>query len=700
MNVPPSNATVFARQARAASTALGLYALLGCLLTLIGWLGEWPRLTDWDGDGISMFPNTAVCGLAVTMGLLFFRADLQRTVLPLGVFAALVGAATLFEHVADIELGIDTILVYRTWGQRAAAAPLRMGPPASCSFMLLGLSLMLLTGRRGGLAQRLSGSFAHIVSLIALLSILGYAYGADALYAIPHLTGIALQTATIVLALSLALLLALPEQEPTRTLLSESSAGLLARRALPLVVLIPMTLGWLCVQGEALGWYAGGIGMAFLVLALVVLLCGVLWWGVATVRQHEQELAASLESAMRAVAERERAEKALERINAELEQRVVQRTAEAETRAAQLSALAAELAETEQRERLRMAQVLHDGLQQTLVAAQLHLGANSLSSDGSGNQNIARVDSLLDAALRQSRNLVMELSPPLLHDAGLGPALEWLAHQCQEQHGLQVHLDIDAAAEPADASLREFLFQAARELLFNVRKHSKTDEASVSLQVADDGSLQLDVRDDGVGCDVGTITTLRGKHFGLFSVRERIRILGGDVKISSVPGQGMCVRLSVPMGGSVPVHGSDDTPAASDHSNGSIHADNKARIRVLIADDHPLVREGLMLTLQRHPRIEVVGQACDGEEAVSLVSELRPDVVLMDVSMPRLNGVEATRRIKGAVPDTRVIGLSMYESRDMESAMLRAGASAFLCKANATAELVTAILQEQSNAEA
>ena len=114
-------------------------------------------------------------------------------------------------------------------------------------------------------------------------------------------------------------------------------------------------------------------------------------------------------------------------------------------------------------------------------------------------------------------------------------------------------------------------------------------------------------------------------------------------------------------------------------------------IRILLADDHRVLRHGLRVLIEKQSDCEVVAEATDGIEAVRLSQKLRPDVVVMDVSMPRLNGIEATRQIRAALPEVRVLALSMHPHRRMVAEMLRAGASGYLLKDCETSELKTAI---------
>jgi DNA-binding NarL/FixJ family response regulator len=119
--------------------------------------------------------------------------------------------------------------------------------------------------------------------------------------------------------------------------------------------------------------------------------------------------------------------------------------------------------------------------------------------------------------------------------------------------------------------------------------------------------------------------------------------------------------------------------------------DDGALIRVLVADDHPVVRGGLVALLRTIPDLAVVGEVADGDAAVRGVQLLRPDVVLMDVRMPGLDGIEATRRIRSAVPETRVLMLTMYDDDATVFTAMQAGAQGYLLKEAEQAEIVRAI---------
>jgi PAS domain S-box-containing protein len=371
-----------------------------------------------------------------------------------------------------------------------------------------------------------------------------------------------------------------------------------------------------------------------------------------------------------------------------------------ERRAAQLQSLASELTLAEQRERRRLAQLLHDQLQQSLYAARLGVSAlRRRARDDDLRESIQHVDGLLGQCIDESRSLTMQLCPPILYDGGLAAALEWLARQMRQNHGLQVDVEAEAEDEPIAEDLRVLLFHSVRELLFNVVKHSGASRASVNMRCLPREVIQIIVADEGVGFDHSTQLNgqSRATGFGLFGVRERLELMGGWLEVSAMPGKGTTVTISANLKNSTiaqsPIDESEgDRPGSAGLPDEKIAKESAARkYRVMLADDHAIFRRGLVDVLQQEPDIEVVAEAADGQMAVDLAMRLRPDVLLMDVTMPRVDGVEATRRLSAALPEVRIIGLSAHDADDMAQLMLKAGAGAYVPKSSPPEVLIDAI---------
>ena len=364
-------------------------------------------------------------------------------------------------------------------------------------------------------------------------------------------------------------------------------------------------------------------------------------------------------------------------------------------RADQLRALAGELTMAEQRERMRLSKVLHDGLQQYLAIAKLQLSSISGRMPEDDLQKTAgEIEAMIAKSIQMSRSLSTDLSPPVLYEGGLSAGLEWLSRWMREKHAFNVELAIETSAQlPEDVKV--LAFESVRELLFNAVKHADVSSAKVQMRQVDGEGVLITVEDDGVGFEVDRLR-LAGDSagcFGLFSIRERLNLIGGRFEMSSTPGEGSCFTLWLPPvpAAMAPVR-PDPLPAASVPSAGKTCPERSVpSIRVLIADDHALFRDGLARLVDRVSDIQVIGQACDGLEAVELSRRYNPDIILMDINMPGINGIEATRRIHQESPHIRIIGLSMHEDTDHARAMRDAGAAGYQDKGCRASELIAAI---------
>jgi PAS domain S-box-containing protein len=395
------------------------------------------------------------------------------------------------------------------------------------------------------------------------------------------------------------------------------------------------------------------------------------------------------------ITERKQAEMALAELNEMLERKVEERTADLhaanqalEERAAQLRSLAGELTTAEQRQRKSIAKLLHDGLQQFLVAARLRQsGLIEQLGDHAAKQSAQDVEGLLTESISVSRSLSIELCPPVL-DGGILAGLEWLTRFMAAKHGLNVSIITETAAPILPEDVKIFMFESVRELLLNVVKHSKTLSAKVHLK-EDQQRLQVVVSDSGAGFDMCALQRRKvGGAFGLFSIRERIGLVGGSIEIDSSPGMGSRFTLSVPFDKHDALH-SNPAPPCNIGASGGCEAD--VRIRILVADDHKVMRESLALMLGREDDFEIVGQAEDGKMAVELTQTLHPRIVLMDINMPNMDGITATRIIAQSHPDVHVIGLSFYKAEERADDMIKAGARLYVSKSAPADELKQAI---------
>ena len=272
-----------------------------------------------------------------------------------------------------------------------------------------------------------------------------------------------------------------------------------------------------------------------------------------------------------------------------------------------------------------------------------------------------------------------------------------------KRDGLHVELHVQEQADTHDEPVKALFFNAIQELLCNVLQHAGVTHARVNVR-REDHQLLAEVADQGKGFDPAHLKSEGGSAagFGLFGIRETLAVLRGSLEITSSPGHGSRVVVRAPLATLATLgahqcrhrnhqhlqkqHDAPDTLPNSDPLNSP-----ERSIRVLLVDDHRIVLRGLEALLRSEHDLVIVGQASNGREALQIAHQVKPQVILMDVAMPQMNGIEATRLIKADMPHVRVIGLSMFDEDEMGLRMKQAGAAAFLNKAGPTEALLAAI---------
>jgi signal transduction histidine kinase len=617
--------------ARTVSVGLATYAIAGSLITLAGWAFNLPRLTDWNDEGIAMFPNAALCAVMGGVALVLrgddnaasWRRNASRV---LAACVTLIGSLTLFEHITGINLGIDTLLSDKTWGQRASAALMRMGPPASVSYLILGSAIMLTT--LGSESRRFAGELALLVIAIAFLSLTGYLFGADQLFGIAHITGIAWQTSTMLAALSIAVMASVPQHGIVAALRRDDVGGIMLRRLIVPIVVVPLGLGWLRLLGQEAGLYDLEFGTAVRSVVEILLLFGLLWWTANGISEQARVARLAQEAAKRA-----------DRRKDEF-----------------LATLAHEL-------RNPLAPI--GNALQLLQHSEGDSGIQLQALDTMQRQfskMVRLVDDLLDVGritrdkleLRKART---ELKPVILQAVETSRALP---------EGTGQRLRVDLPPEPiwVDADPVR-LSQVFSNLITNACKFSEPGGTIVIAAERDDHEVVVTVSDSGIGIapdklsrifemfeqvDNSLERTRGGLGIGLTLVKRLVELHGGTITARSEGlgrGSQFSVRLAMIAEEASPVPAAPDTGGAS----------SKAR-RILVTDDNRDAANSLamLLKLSGHQ----VDTAYDGIEAVQKAEAHRPEVILLDIGLPGKNGYEVCRTIRQAPwgKDIRIVAVT------------------------------------------
>ena len=257
-----------------------------------------------------------------------------------------------------------------------------------------------------------------------------------------------------------------------------------------------------------------------------------------------------------------------------------------------------------------------------------------------------------------------------MDDLGLERALRCYLQDWSAKSKVPAHLYSSLGQSRFPAVIEITLYRIIREALNNVIKHAGAKQISLILEHRLDHAVAI-IEDDGNGFDPVAFTAAAHTQLGIAGMRERAEALGGTLTVKSRLRRGTTLFVRIPLTNTW-------SPAMP-------------KIRVLIADDHAVVREGLKRLLEQEPDLQTVGEAIDGLDAVNQAIGLRPDIVVMDLTMPKLSGMEATYQLRVHAPTVKVLALSIHEDRCYLHGLLEAGAAGYLLKRAAAQELIRAI---------
>ena len=321
-------------------------------------------------------------------------------------------------------------------------------------------------------------------------------------------------------------------------------------------------------------------------------------------------------------------------------------------------------------ERNRLAREIHDTLAQSLAGIIINL--ESLRPFDAARSHaevelLAETETLARGALEEARRSVLNLHPTPLEHHSLHDALAQELAGLARRTGLATQFYVNGEQRSLAPDQATALFRVAQEAFQNIYKHAAARHVMLGLAFEAE-AVVLTVEDDGIGFVPEVRAPDEHGGFGLLSMAARTRSLGGDFQVTSRPGHGAVVRATLPYvrPRAVVLAGEmQGTPTPPDRP-----------IRVLIVDNHAIARQGIRRILDGQVDIQIVGEAEDGLAAVEQTAQLLPDVVLLDLQLPRLSGIEALPRLRAAHPGVEVVMLTMFDQDEQVFASLKAGHAA------------------------
>jgi two-component system, NarL family, sensor kinase len=364
-----------------------------------------------------------------------------------------------------------------------------------------------------------------------------------------------------------------------------------------------------------------------------------------------------------------------------------------------LRQLSARLLKLQDEERRRIARDLHDTTGQKIAVLSMTLDRLAKLVD---TRKVDVKDALMESRDvvgkigEEIRTLSYLLHPPLLDECGLASAVLWYAEGFKKRSGIHLSVSIDEELVRLTTDAETALFRVLQESLTNVHRYSGSPSAEIRIfQSA--SKVHLEIVDHGKGVQAGTerpaFAGAPTLGVGIPGMRERIRQLGGQLEVE-FSNEGTRVHASLPVQASAEESVWQSTSELfRDKENFQANSRQRPEIRrrILIADDHEVMRRGLRGLVESQEEWSVCGEAIEGSEAISKTRELRPDLLILDVGMPGVSGIEAASQILKDDPNMKILFFTMYDSPQMMSELSKVGAWGYVAKARAGNDLVDAV---------
>ena len=357
-----------------------------------------------------------------------------------------------------------------------------------------------------------------------------------------------------------------------------------------------------------------------------------------------------------------------------------------------LRQLSARLLQLQDEERRRIARDLHDITGQKIAVLSMSLDRLARLTEQrkpEAKESIKESRDIVSQIGEEIRTLSYILHPPLLDECGLASAVHWYAEGFQKRSSIKLEVEVDADLPRLPADAETTLFRVVQESLTNVHRYSGSSSAKIRISESS-GEVLLEVIDYGHGIKSGTARAkLDGPAplgVGIPGMRERLHQLGGELSVDFGT-SGTRVSATLPIRKSA--DGESDESLSS--LSLTIRSAEDARRRILIADDHELMRRGLRGLLESHDEWAVCGEAVEGNEAVRKSTELRPDLVIMDVNLPGLSGIEAAQQIRLEREAAKILFFTVHDSDEIIREIVGVGALGYVAKSRASQDLIEAV---------